>query len=80
MVRNGRHGIFLAQGRDFLLTVERTNGKVENSLQSGKAVRVWSLTKEAAAKEALGNWLLVFGKRAQNPGSSWVTLGQIGST
>ena len=71
---------FLRKARIFLLTAERTNGKVRDSLQSGKAVRVWSLTKEAAAKEALGNWLLVFGKRAQNLGSSWVTLGQIGST
>ena len=71
---------FLRKAWIFFLTAERTNGKVRDSLQSGKAVRVWSLTKEAAAKEALGNWLLVFGKRAQNLGSSWVTLGQIGST
>jgi hypothetical protein len=35
-----------------------------------------SLTKEAASKREP----LVFGKTAQNLGSSWVTLGQIGST
>jgi hypothetical protein len=41
------NGEFLLKLRAFLLTQERTNGKVGNSLQSEKVVR--SLTREAAS-------------------------------
>jgi len=47
----------------FCLTVKRTNGKLGDSLQGGK-VLCWTIfdIKKLLAKEALGNWLLVFGK------------------